>query len=87
MKNLRIGIIGCGNMGSAIIKAIHNSGFRVHSYDMDKKKLSHVSKKYETQVAIHSAELTRNCNVIILAVKPQQIKEVLSDIKNELNPF
>lgn len=81
----RIGIIGCGNMGTAIIKAVYSLQFTVYGYDADKKKLRDIAKKYKVKTASKNTELVKKCNVIILAVKPQNIREVLREIKNTLD--
>jgi len=84
MKNLKVGIIGCGNMGAAIIKAVLNSQSSVFAYDVDKKKTKGVSKKYKIQIAASSVDLVKRCNIIILAVKPKDIEKVLRTIKDNL---
>lgn len=86
MKNITI--IGAGNMGGSLIKAIkRNKRFMVHVYDADYKK----SKSYEGENCIiwdSSYEACTNGDVILLAVKPNIVLSVLSDlsdvIKNKL---
>ncbi len=73
----KIGIIGCGNMGSAIIK--QNSGIAV--FDRDSKKLNDVKKRYHVKIAFDNQHLVKKSEIIIIAVKPQNIDEVLEDIK------
>jgi pyrroline-5-carboxylate reductase len=89
-----IGIIGCGNMGAAIAKAllgvgcrvkgkgsrVKGQGLRVYGYDADKKRSSYVAKQYKVKIASSAADLVDKCDVIILAVKPQNISEVLEEV-------
>lgn len=60
-----IGIIGAGNMGMAIASRIKG-----------KALLSDKNKRISDNVTV-----TRRSNIIILAVKPQDIEEVLKEIK------
>jgi len=80
MKN-KIGIIGCGNMGSALIK--QNAGAII--FDRDSKKTKAAKKKYNVKVAFDGQELTKRSSVIIIAVKPQDIDKVLEDIKSVIS--
>jgi len=74
----RIGIIGCGNMGKAIIS--QNQGLIV--FDKDVKKTRHIKRRYRVSVAFDNQELVKKSNVIVIAVKPQDIDEVLKEIKS-----
>jgi pyrroline-5-carboxylate reductase len=74
----RIGIIGFGNMGSAIAERIKDK-YEVAVFDKDKKK----TKALENiVVAPDVADLTINADVVILAVKPQDFDAVLKEIKD-----
>ena len=83
MKN-KIGIIGCGNMGSAIIS--QNPSAIV--FDKDSRKLRDIKKRYNTKAAFDNQELVRQSAVVIIAVKPQDIdcvlKEINSIVSNQL---
>lgn len=74
----KIGIIGFGNMGSAIAKRI-NSEYRVLVFDKD-------SGKTKGLTAIESAsgniDLVKKSDVVVLAVKPQDFDTVLKEIKD-----
>lgn len=72
-----MGIIGCGNMGSAIIK--QNQGLLI--FDKEQKKIKAIKRKHSVRVALDNQELTRKSSVIIIAIKPQDIDELLNDIK------
>lgn len=74
----KIGIIGFGNMGSAIsegIKKIYN----VAVFDKDDNKTADLSG---ISVAGSITDLIREAEVLILAVKPQDFDYLLSEIKN-----
>jgi pyrroline-5-carboxylate reductase len=66
-----IGIIGCGNMGGAIVKQLsQHSNYALTIYD----KNDEVSKKVATMYKIKSSsleELLASSDIVLLAVKPQ----------------
>ncbi len=79
---MKIGFIGAGNMATAIIGGLLGAGTNsadIHVFDMDKEKLSLFAKKGLT-VEKNSSDVTGNCDVVVLAVKPQNYREVLSEI-------
>jgi pyrroline-5-carboxylate reductase len=80
-KKVKIGIIGCGNMGSAIASRI-SSKYQVFVFDKD----THKTKKIvNVKVAKSVFDLINNIDAIILAVKPQDFDEVLNEIRENIN--
>ena len=76
----RIGIIGFGNMGSAIAERI-KSTYKVSVFDKDRNKTNAVSG---IEVAENTQEIVKNNEVIILAVKPQDFDGVLNEMKGAI---
>lgn len=77
----KLGFIGVGNMGSAIIKGISDSNLcKIYAYDKDSEKLNAV-QKYNVTPCKSEQELTEVCNHIFLSVKPQVLGSVLDTIK------
>ena len=72
-----IGIIGAGNMGMAIASGLRER-FLVSDEDVSKLK---AIKNRKVSMARSNIDLARQSNVIILAVKPQDIGKVLKEIK------
>jgi pyrroline-5-carboxylate reductase len=84
----KIGIIGLGNMGQAIVRALVASGFpseAILSFEVKQEAVRFVQDTYGVQVASSLSELTRQSNYILLAVKPQNGKAVLQAIASEMN--
>lgn len=71
-----VGIIGYGNMGSAIAERIN---IPVAVFDADRLKTSNL--KSTIQVVLSAALVVQNCDVIIIAVKPQDFELLLEAIK------
>ncbi|MDP8265455.1 MAG: pyrroline-5-carboxylate reductase [Candidatus Aceula meridiana] len=74
-----IGIIGGGNMGEAILAAIRKS-YCVSVCEASRKRQKYLQKTYRIKIQ-DLATLAKSCSVLILAVKPQSMSEVLNELK------
>lgn len=79
MNKMKVGIIGAGNMGSAIVAGIH-SKLNVAICEQDKRRCSFLKRRFKIKV-LNLDKLIEESNIIILAVKPQSFEELLSLIK------
>lgn len=83
-----LGIIGFGNMGSAIVSGLVKSNIYmpsdIHIYDIDSDKLA---KAKNNGHFVHSSieELGESSGTIILAVKPRDVDGVLNGLKDISN--
>ncbi len=80
--NVKIGFIGAGNMGSAIIKGImagYGDLAKIYAYDTDKSKLDELAKIGVTAVS-SPKEICEICKFVYLAIKPQSFESVLDEI-------
>ncbi|MBF0569535.1 MAG: pyrroline-5-carboxylate reductase [Candidatus Omnitrophica bacterium] len=76
---MKIGFIGCGNMGEAILAAIHKK----HACFVCEPRLDrlvYLRKKYRANFGMLS-DVARVAEVIILAVKPQDLPDVFAEIR------
>lgn len=89
MGNRKIGIVGVGNMGGAIVEGLLKSGFvkaqEIFVSDRKENVLNDMKDK-----GVHASEdnilTAREADVIIVAVKPYHIEHVLEEIKPALDP-
>ena len=79
----RIGIIGGGNMGTAIIGSIFEK-YSVAVCEQDQQKAKFLQRKFGAVVQ-NLAELVQQSDVIIVAVKPQDVAELGEKIKHLVN--
>lgn len=83
--NNKIGFIGAGKMASAIMKGIIDSGFceaqNILVSDVNEDARTRVNTEYGVKVTADNQEVVKNSNVILFAVKPFVLKEVLEGIK------
>ncbi len=81
---MKIGFIGCGNMGGALaISAAKSSGNQIYLNDKDSEKALALAQKISAEV-ISIRELAESCDMIFLGVKPQFMAEMLREITDSL---
>jgi pyrroline-5-carboxylate reductase len=89
MINKKLTIIGCGNMGSAILQAIlHNQIFAGPSITLVEKVKNKTIEQFLLQGVLQIRELddlSSGQEFIILAVKPQNAEEVLKALQPKVN--
>ena len=81
MGRITVGLIGCGNMGEALLKGITAAGGKeadVFVSRKDRSRLSEVALKYHVHEADN--ETAAGCDVVLLAVKPQQYSALIPQI-------
>jgi len=84
LKSKKLGFIGGGNMAEAMIRGLISNSFieskNILVSDPVSEKLDKLRGDYKVSVTDDNNELVEKSDVIILAVKPQVIKEVLAGI-------
>ena len=84
IKGKRVGFLGAGNIGDAIIKGMIQSGLvpkdAVFASDARPERLAQMVQQYGIHGAADNVALVRACDVIVLAVKPQIIAAVLNEV-------
>ena len=88
MKN-KIAIIGGGNLGSAIAEGLLKSKFCKAADIYITKRNTATLKTLETKgikTGSDNAAAVKQSELVILAVKPYQVSEVLNSFKKELTP-
>ncbi len=79
----KIGFIGVGNMGSAIMKAVVNttSSQNIYIADVNTKALESYNKLYGVNISTNE-EIASVCDYIFLGVKPQMMECLLSSLSS-----
>lgn len=82
---MKIGVIGCGNMANSIVYSISKTKkHQLFCYDIDRTKAEKFNKLYGVNNLMNENEVVSNCDIIIIAVKPKDIFEVLKKVKNTI---
>jgi pyrroline-5-carboxylate reductase len=82
----KIGIIGLGNMGEAIVKTLVDRGFKKEALlfsEAKKERAAYIEKKYGLKCAKEVSELVKKTDYVLLAIKPQDAKEAI----HAISPF
>ena len=88
-KNYKYGFIGAGNMGSAMISGILESGLAekkdITFVTASSRSAKNIEDRFGIEASKDAAFLASNSSVIILAVKPKQLDDVLPEIRESLD--
>jgi pyrroline-5-carboxylate reductase len=87
---MKITFIGGGNMGEAIIGALLEKKLSkpidISVSDISEPRRQYLKKRYGINVTASNREAFSGKDVVVLAVKPQNVTEVLDDLKGFLKP-
>ena len=78
---MRISIIGCGNMGSAIALALGDAEYDVSIYDSAREKAEECTAANERITVLESLEEASGSDAIIIAVKPQVLPSLYLSLR------
>jgi pyrroline-5-carboxylate reductase len=83
-----IAIIGVGQMGGALTRGFVRSGIinapKIFIYDLDRGKVERLRQELGVGVVESSGQAVKNCEAVLVAVKPQQINDLLVGIKDDI---
>ena len=84
IKGQRVGFLGAGNMGEALIKGVLVANLvpadAVHITDVRLDRLRELDRQYGVQIAADNKALVQAVDIVVLAVKPQIMSTVLKEI-------
>ena len=88
MLKEKIGFIGGGKMGEALINGILRAGLsssdKIMVSDVDKKRLQILEKEAGIKTTQDNKKITSDSDIIILAVKPNMMGSVLDELNSEI---
>lgn len=86
----KIGFIGCGNMGGAILKGMLAANLveanDIYVHTATAKKLEELVSLYHVHALSSNAEVIKQCDTIFLAIKPYLFESVFEEIKTAITP-
>ena len=87
-KNFRLSVIGAGNMGSAllggVLSACLTSADNSVVCDIDNTRLERLTEQYGVQTSADAGEAAAQADVVLLAVKPQNLGDVSAVLRESL---
>ncbi len=84
MSGKKIAIIGGGNLGSAIAEGLLKSGFsKAGDITVTKRNVATLAALHEQGVHVETdnAKAIREADVVVVALKPYNVKEVLTELR------
>jgi pyrroline-5-carboxylate reductase len=90
MKTRRLGFLGAGNMAAALIKGLLHGGVlppeRIVASDVKAERLEQLHSAHGIRTTMDNHALMRESDVLVLAVKPQVVDKVLTEIGGDVRP-
>ena len=87
-NDLKIGFIGGGNMAGALIGGLAGkltAGANIHVVDLNADALSRLRQQFGVTTANTIGAGLDACDVVVLAVKPQQMKDVVAQLRPRIS--
>src|SRR5437867_8929562 len=88
-KGKKLAVLGAGKMGETLISGMLDVGIisreRVVATAKHAERLEVVKDKYKIATTINNRRAVKGADIILLAVKPQAVKELLEEIRGELS--
>jgi len=88
MLKEKIGVIGAGKIGSAIVRGMIRAGLvskdQVMASDVSEPLREAIAKELGIRVTSNNSEVCEFASIVIIAVKPQIIDSVLKELANSL---
>jgi pyrroline-5-carboxylate reductase len=89
LNGKKIGFIGCGNMGEALISGLVLSGAakpeNIICSDVRQDQLEIIHEKYKIATTTNNLEVIQKAQIVIYATKPQILHTVLKETAAELD--
>lgn len=90
MLNERIGLIGAGQMATALARGFLKAGLtapdRLCAADPDESVRQRFAKATGAQITADNSRVVEQSDVIFLAVKPQQMPAVAAELRGKIGP-
>ncbi len=78
---MKIGVIGVGNMGEALVRGIHGAGgHTLLLHDLRADHLRAVASRYNAHPCAAATEVVSEAEVVLLAMKPQQMGAAMASM-------
>ncbi|MGQ9508709.1 MAG: pyrroline-5-carboxylate reductase [Thermodesulfobacteriota bacterium] len=89
LRNKQVGFLGAGNMGEALIHGLLHGHLcrpeQIFCSDVRAERLKIIREKYDVRGTTHNSEVVKQSDLIVLAVKPQIMKQVIGEVAKYLD--
>jgi len=90
MTDKKVSIIGCGNIGLSILQGlIKNDTIAAKNITVTKRNIQELEylKEYGIRITTNNISAIKESDLVVIAVKPYNLINVLEEIKDHLNPL
>ena len=85
LQNRSLGLLGAGNMSEALVRGVLNSNAisanRIIASDVSPERRAYFSEKLGVQSTADNKQVVAASDLLVLCVKPQQVDDLLAEIK------
>ena len=89
LRDRQVGLIGTGNIGEALIKGLLHGHVckpeQIFCSDTRLERLKSIREMHGVKGTSHNIEVAKHSDILILAVKPQIMKQVVSEVAKHLD--
>ncbi len=86
----RIAILGAGKIGEALVAGLVSSGWQapeqIVATARRRERLDELASRYGISTTLSNVEAVQGAPIVVIAVKPQDIDELLVEIAGEITP-
>ena len=85
----RVAIIGCGLIGSSVLRRLKKNGSikKLVTYDNDKSVTNIIKKEnLSDEIALSSSEAVKNSDLVLISTPMRSFESVINSIKDNLKP-
>jgi pyrroline-5-carboxylate reductase len=90
LSNKRLAVLGAGKIGGILLRAFLEQKLvqpkRVRATVRHAEKARALARQLKIQVSTDNRAAVHDADIVLLAVKPQAVREVLEEIKSEMKP-
>ena len=86
----KIAVLGCGKIGESLVSGLVSSGWREPSEIVATarrpERLEEIAERYGVGTTTSNREAVDGAGIVVIAVKPQDIEELLSELRGAVEP-
>src|SRR6266566_1045035 len=90
LREKRVAVLGAGKMGGILLQALLNSGLLsaalICATVQHEERAKALSAKLKVRVGTDNAAAVKGADIILIAVKPQVVQEVMNEIREQITP-
>jgi len=87
---MKLAVLGCGKMGQALVAGLLGSGYSkaedIVVTARRPERLTELADAYSVRTTVDNVEAVRGAELVVIAVKPQDIDDLLAEVSTHIGP-